>query len=81
MAELTATATPGSKLIGTITIPPEVVLTVQQEVANLEGFRKIIKLSLYKNISELAEMMLAGAVALNVSDLHLEPEEKQTKLR
>ncbi len=51
------------------------------KISNIAEFKKKIDSSLKKSTSELLEIILAGAIALDCSDIHIEPEEKQAKLR
>ena len=53
----------------------------QNGVKNIIDFKEIIKKSLTQNISELSEIILRGAVSLDASDIHIEPEEKEAKIR
>jgi len=53
----------------------------QLKIGSIISFKKAIESSFKKNISELLEVILAGAINLNCSDIHIEPEEKQAKFR
>ncbi len=52
-----------------------------KEVTNLLQFKAKIEQFLKANTTELLGIILGGTVALNASDIHIEPEEEQAKLR
>ena len=53
----------------------------QQSVKNIAGLKVKIENSLNKNISDVLEVVLGGAVDLGASDLHIEPQKEETKIR
>jgi len=61
-------------------ITGEVEIT-QLKIEGVPNFKKKIKNSLKKSTSELLEIILAGSINLDASDIHIEPEEEQAKLR
>ncbi len=50
-------------------------------VNNVSEFTELCQDSLSRNVSSALEVMLAGAVNLNASDLHIEPEEEGARFR
>jgi type II secretory ATPase GspE/PulE/Tfp pilus assembly ATPase PilB-like protein len=52
-----------------------------KEVTNLIQFKAKIEEFLEANTTELLGIILGGTVALNASDIHIEPEEERAKLR
>lgn len=54
---------------------------IQKNVSNVPSFKKEIEKKLDKDVTELIEVILLGAINLSASDIHLEPEENKTKLR
>lgn len=56
-----------------------------KEIKNIDKFREVIKPVIatreLRKISEVLEVMLAGAYSLEVSDVHVEPQEDRTLLR
>ncbi len=62
-------------------ITGEIEISKEIKVENLPGFKEIIESSLDKNTTELLGIVLAGAINLNASDIHLEPEEEKNQLR
>jgi len=69
------------KVSGEVAISTQKVQELALNIKNIQDFKKAVKLSENKNISEIVEIILGSAIALNASDLHLEPEENQAKLR
>lgn len=54
---------------------------MQTTVKNIAEFKKLVEDSLTAKITEVLDALIRGAVALNASDLHLEPTEEKTKIR
>lgn len=69
------------KIIGAIEIPKDIVKDVRREVNNIPDFEKKIKKSLNKRVTEIIETIVTGSIHLNASDIHIEPEEEEIKLR
>lgn len=69
------------KIRGEIAIAPIIVKDIKKQVKNTADFKKIIKRNIKKRITDLVQIILAGAFYLDASDIHIEPEEKQAKLR
>ncbi len=69
------------KITGQVIISPDVLLEVQKEIKNITGFKEKIEAALEGRITELLEIILAGAILLDASDIHVEPKEEQTKIR
>ena len=70
---------------GALDISNEEILEVTKKVTSLEDVKKLIEgvLSLKRayRISKILEIILAGAISLQASDIHLEPEDKDLRLR
>ncbi|MEX0933335.1 MAG: GspE/PulE family protein [Candidatus Paceibacterota bacterium] len=70
---------------GVLTISAENVLHYAATVKSLEGSKEVIREILAStdpyHISKVIEAMIASALALNASDIHLEPNEETTRLR
>ncbi|MEX2013564.1 MAG: GspE/PulE family protein [Parcubacteria group bacterium] len=70
---------------GALDISNEEILEITRKVTSLEDVRKLIEgvLSMKRayRISKILEIILAGAISLKASDVHLEPEEKDLRLR
>ncbi|MCX6718204.1 MAG: GspE/PulE family protein [Candidatus Staskawiczbacteria bacterium] len=69
------------KLLGSVTISPKIIGEVEKEVKDIAGFKKKIEEYVAGNITELLDVILYGAIALDVSDIHVEPQEKDARLR
>ena len=69
------------KITGQISIPPKILAEIQKEVKNIPAFKEKIKTSLIGRLTEVLEIILGGAINLGASDIHIEPKEKETKLR
>ncbi len=70
---------------GALDISNDEILEITQKVTSLEDIKKLIEgvLSLKRayRISKIFEIILAGALSLKASDIHLEPEEADIRLR
>jgi len=65
------------KITGEVEIPE----TILEEIKNVSQFKKKIEEFLTAKVTELLGVILGGAISLNASDIHIEPEEEQSKLR
>ena len=70
---------------GALDISNEEILEMTKKVTTLEDVKKLIEgvLSMKRayRISKILEIILAGAISLKASDVHLEPEDKDLRLR
>ena len=70
---------------GALDISNEEILEMTKKVLSIDDVKKLIDevLSLKKTyrVSKILEIILAGAISLKASDVHLEPEEKDLRLR
>jgi len=66
---------------GKITGEVKVSDALFKEVTNILQFKAKIEQFLKANTTELLGIILGGTVALNASDIHIEPEEERAKLR
>lgn len=69
------------KITGEIKIPPEIFEEIRKEIKSIADLKEKIEVSLAKNITEILEIILGGAVFLDASDLHIEPREEDVKVR
>jgi len=69
------------KITGEVEIPHHIVKDIQKKVKNIPDFKKKIEAFFKKTTTELLSIVLAGAINLDASDIHIEPEERQAKLR
>ncbi len=54
---------------------------IKKNVIGIESFKKEIEKNLGRETTELIQVILAGAIYLSASDIHLEPMEEKTRLR
>src|SRR3989344_1588027 len=69
------------KLLGSIVISPDTIKDIEGSLKGIAGFKKKIEEYLAQNTTALLDVILYGAVSVNVSDVHIEPEEKDARLR
>ncbi|MFC1663546.1 GspE/PulE family protein [Patescibacteria group bacterium] len=69
------------KITGEIKISLDSLSEIQKKVKNIPDYKKEIEGFLDNPVTELLEIVLGGAINLESSDLHIEPEENQAKLR
>lgn len=68
------------KIIGNVEISPQIIEEINK-IQDVLSFKNKIESYSQKNISEILEIILAGCIKLNSSDIHFEPEESGVKLR
>jgi type IV pilus assembly protein PilB len=70
---------------GALDISNDEIVSITESVKTKEDVKKLIEEILLQKksyrISKILEILLAGAIALNASDIHLEPEEAYVRLR
>ncbi len=64
--------------LGTVSIDEQVFSEVQQEIKNIADLKEKLK---GLSATNVLEIVLAGAIKIGASDIHLEPEEKTVRLR
>jgi len=69
------------KLLGSVTISPKIIQEVEEQVKDIKGLQKKIKDYLVENVTELLDVILYGAITLDASDVHIEPQEQEARLR
>lgn len=69
------------KISKEIKISPAKLSEIKKEVFNILEFQKKIEKFLEKSATELLEIILGGTINLDASDVHIEPEEEQAKMR
>jgi type II secretory ATPase GspE/PulE/Tfp pilus assembly ATPase PilB-like protein len=70
-----------SDIAGQIKIPVAKFKKLQTTAGNIADFKKSVEDSAGQKTTELLESIMAGALILDASDLHLEPSEKSAKIR
>jgi type II secretory ATPase GspE/PulE/Tfp pilus assembly ATPase PilB-like protein len=70
-----------AKITGEFQVPKPIADDIDKTVKTIPDFKKKIEENLKKKTTELMEIILAGAIKLKASDIHVEPEEEEVKLR
>jgi len=69
------------KLLGSVTISSKVIEEIEKDVNNIEDFKKKVQDYSSQSITELLDVILYSAIKLDTSDVHLEPQENEARLR
>ena len=69
------------KILGSVSIKPEIIADIKESVTNIADFGKKIQEYTKENTTNLLDVILFGAIVLEVSDIHIEPQEQQLRLR
>lgn len=69
------------KLLGSVSVSPKIIEETDAEVKDIGGLKKKIETYLTENITELLDVILYGAITLDTSDVHIEPQEGEARLR
>ncbi|KPJ73723.1 hypothetical protein AMJ48_00825 [Parcubacteria bacterium DG_74_1] len=69
------------KITGEVMISTAKFSQLKKEVKNIADFKEKIVTSFKKEVTEILEIILGGAIALEVSDIHIEPLEEKVKIR
>lgn len=69
------------KLLGSVTISSKIIEEVKKDVKNIGGYKKKIQEYIPQNVTELLDVILFGAITLDASDIHIEPQEEEARLR
>ena len=69
---------PSEEELGTVAIDKEVFSEVQQEIKNIGDLKEKLK---GLSATNVLEIVLAGAIKIGASDIHLESEEKTVRIR
>jgi len=69
------------KITGEFKIREKKFTALQEEIKNLSDLKIKLEEFLKKSTTELLEVILAGGISLEASDLHVEPKEEQAKIR
>jgi type II secretory ATPase GspE/PulE/Tfp pilus assembly ATPase PilB-like protein len=69
------------KLLGAVSISPKIIEEIKSDVKDISSFKKKIEDYIVGNITELLDVILYGAIVLDTSDIHIEPQEEEARLR
>jgi len=70
-----------AKITGKIQISKTRATPIKKNITGIDSLKKEIEKNLKKEVTELMEVILSGAIYLSVSDIHFEPQEKEVKMR
>lgn len=66
---------------GIITIKEQLLFSVREEISGFGDIAEKIQKTLTGRTTEILEIMLAGALAVEASDIHIEPQKKNVRVR
>jgi len=69
------------KITGQIEISQKQTEEIQKKIKHLSNLKEALESSFDKEITEVLKIMLGGSLTLRASDIHLEPEKEQAKIR
>ncbi len=69
------------KLLGAIIISKDVIAEVKKDVKHISSFKAKIEEYITQNTTNLLDVILFGAIALDASDIHIEPQGDKSRLR
>ncbi len=69
------------KVLGKVTISQEIVKDIKKNVSNITGFEKKIRDYSRQDTTDFLSAILFGAINLESSDVHIEPQEDRVRLR
>lgn len=69
------------KLLGSVTIPDAIIQDVKKNISHIDNFGKKIKEYISQDTTNLLGLILFGSITLQASDIHIEPQKDQTRLR
>jgi len=69
------------EITGEVKISKEKLDQFKQAANNTDDLKKVVDEYSAEKTTELAEVLLGGALSLDASDIHIEPEKDKTKLR
>src|SRR3989344_2148422 len=70
-----------AKILGAIEIPSYIEDDIKKNIQDIGGFGKKITDHIAQNTTDLLDVILCGAIILEASDIHLEPQKDQIRLR
>lgn len=69
------------KIAGEFKISESAFSEKEEKIKNIFDFKNEIEKTLDEKTTEMLELILSGAIILNMSDIHIEPEEEKMRLR
>ena len=71
----------GDDLTKELEITPENLWKLKDEIQSIDDFKEILEQTTSKNTSIVFELIIAGSLSLDSSDIHIEPEDKVARIR
>ncbi|MDI6882930.1 MAG: GspE/PulE family protein [Patescibacteria group bacterium] len=69
------------EITGKLKITQKKLKEIKSKISNVLKFKEAIEKVLAKEVTKILEVLIAGAINLEASDIHFEPEEKRVKIR
>ena len=69
------------RILGSVEIPKEIVESIEASVKHIADFGKKIEEYANQDTTKLLDVILAGAIVLQASDVHIEPQGDKIRLR
>ena len=69
------------KIAGQVAISQKTFSQLAEKVKNISGFAQAVKETLSGEVTQILEVILAGAIKLDSSDIHIEREKEKAKMR
>ena len=68
-------------ITGELTISPEQIEKFKNQVKTLRDIKDLVATVVHKRITDLLEIMIAGALKTEASDIHVEPQAEEVRIR
>jgi type II secretory ATPase GspE/PulE/Tfp pilus assembly ATPase PilB-like protein len=69
------------KILGSVSISPKIIEEINNDVKNITDFKTKIQNYINQSVTELLDVILYSSIVLDASDIHLEPQEGDSRLR
>ena len=69
------------KILGSVAISKKIIDELKVEAKNIAGYKKKIDEYMGQDVTSFLEVILFGAILLDASDIHIEPQEQNARLR
>ena len=69
------------KILGSVAISKKIIDELNLEAKNIAGYKKKIDEYMGQDVTSFLEVILFGAILLDASDIHIEPQEQNARLR
>lgn len=69
------------KILGSVSISPKAIEEVKKDVKDIAGFKKKLEEYLTQSVTDFLDIILFGSITLDASDIHIEPQESDARIR